>query len=608
MSTKEELIRKYKTAIEESEYADLWVLSYAISTVGVRDTLRKRIIANLRCSGLEPGLSTSVITTLVELMKPEFDKYKYERFIMNAYGWGGSDAEYIEYWDKWSDSFGGILFTDRQKSRIDEVLATLTDRERFVTKKRYFEDADYTCDAIGEMTGVSKSAVMQTHDTALRKFRQYSHYGLSIDAHHRDDSFNLMERKEAARKASSDEERLEILDTVYLSDLDLSTRAYNVVARATVKCQHSKHRALTIRDVVRALPTRELMEEQRNAGTVTVDEIVNALSEFGCDYGANDSSKSSSEASEVLESETSVEDHDVFGLDSTIQSLSADVHMPSTGMFCIACGKRTADLKIFTPAKSNNGSIPIVIESSDPEFKMNPMIAVCRNCLKSAGCIESEDANSTPMTLEGRLEWLEQQRSDEIKGYRHAQISLLKDLLAEGAYATLLKKALSHLNIEVLDVLEDVDQFYDSSALLSNDDSVFTRINDDLLQHIKTYNIGSIRLQYPAPTKEGKIEGHTLVAWDQVKNSLTRFTLKGNEIVISEYGFHWATGLKHAYDVVSKVIDSEISMTGTEAFPNVDVDEKLIPSTSSIGDKSVHGRSIKNMIDGLADALKEGGN
>lgn len=330
------------------------------------------------------------------------------------------------------------------------------------------------------------------------------------------------------------------------------------------------------------------------------------------DYAGSVSDNSSSETSEVLDSESnqdeaSAEDCDAFNLGSMVQSLTVSQHLQGVDTKCIKCGRRVYDIKMFVPV-NDDGTITITTETGKPELKMKP-IAVCQDCLKSVGCIESEDANSTPMTLEGRLEWLEQQRSDEIKGYRHAQINLLKDLLAEGTYATLLKKALSHLNIEVLDVLEDVDQFYDSSALLSNDDSVFTRVNDDLLQHIKTYNIGSIRLQYPAPTKEGKIEGHTLVAWDQVKNSLTRFTLKGNEIVISEYGFHWATGLKHAYDVVSKVSDSETSMTGTEAFPNVDVDEKLIPSTSSIGDKSVHGRSIKDMIDGLTDVLKgKGGN
>ena len=54
---------------------------------------------------------------------------------------------------------------------IKRALAVLTPREQLVIRKRYFEDAKHTFEAIGRELGVSKDRVRQLEARALAKLQ-----------------------------------------------------------------------------------------------------------------------------------------------------------------------------------------------------------------------------------------------------------------------------------------------------------------------------------------------------------------------------------------------------------------------------------------------------
>lgn len=113
-----------------------------------------------------------------------------------------------------------------------------------------------------------------------------------------------------------------------------------------------------------------------------------------------------------------------------------------------------------------------------------------------------------------KIRELEDWKSRPTGGYWREQLEFLRIYTASGVEAKLMRHALNKLNVKPLNILEDIDGFFDSSAYIcSSKELVFVKVRDDMRKHIRTFNFGEYRLQFPVPNEKGKFDSHNLVIY-----------------------------------------------------------------------------------------------
>lgn len=113
-----------------------------------------------------------------------------------------------------------------------------------------------------------------------------------------------------------------------------------------------------------------------------------------------------------------------------------------------------------------------------------------------------------------KIRELEDCKSLSTSGYWREQLEFLRIYTASGVEAKLMRHALNKLNVKPLNILEDIDGFFDSSAYIcSSKERVFVKVQDAMRKNIRTFNFGDYRLQFPAPNEKGKFDSHNLVIY-----------------------------------------------------------------------------------------------
>lgn len=136
----------------------------------------------------------------------------------------------------------------------------------------------------------------------------------------------------------------------------------------------------------------------------------------------------------------------------------------------------------------------------------------------------------------------------ETDGYWRFQLEFLESYIAGGVDSELLRFALNSLKIDPLEVIEDIHCFYDSSSLLCCDiERLFISIHDEkIFRKIKTFNVGSLKIQYPVPNKYEKFDGHKLMTFDLVTRNINLFVLQDNgKISRTKYKFRLNGGCEY---------------------------------------------------------------
>lgn len=163
---------------------------------------------------------------------------------------------------------------------FQEMLLDFSEREQFVAKNRIIEG--YTLDGVAEQMGVTKERVRQIESKLLRKLKMPSRlyklrYGKEV-GELQDDIEKLKAELIAIKtkliqditNPSSIELTKEDLQLAKIESLDLTVRAYNVLARQGIR---------TIDDLLKL--TVEDLFRLRNCGRRTVKEIQEKLAEHG---------------------------------------------------------------------------------------------------------------------------------------------------------------------------------------------------------------------------------------------------------------------------------------------------------------------------------------
>lgn len=80
-----------------------------------------------------------------------------------------------------------------------------------------------------------------------------------------------------------------------------------------------------------------------------------------------------------------------------------------------------------------------------------------------------------------KIRELEDCKSLSTSGYWREQLEFLRIYTASGVEAKLMRHALNKLNVKPLNILEDIDGFFDSSAYIcSSKELVFVKVRDDM--------------------------------------------------------------------------------------------------------------------------------
>ena len=84
----------------------------------------------------------------------------------------GSDEKLIELKDK--SDFDQEIDDEDMKTKLQNAISTLNEREKFVIWNRYLADETMTLEEIGEKYGISKERVRQIESRALAKIKMFT--------------------------------------------------------------------------------------------------------------------------------------------------------------------------------------------------------------------------------------------------------------------------------------------------------------------------------------------------------------------------------------------------------------------------------------------------
>lgn len=146
--------------------------------------------------------------------------------------------------------------TEDTKKGLDFVLGKLTEREKTVLQERYVHGKTYK--KIGEIFRVTPERIKQIHNGALRKMRNPAR---SAHIKH-----GYCGYREILKKSETDTNQA--IGCKDISELDLSTRAYNSLKRSRIN---------NISDI----KSMEQLRRIRNLGQKTLSELIEKLNAMG---------------------------------------------------------------------------------------------------------------------------------------------------------------------------------------------------------------------------------------------------------------------------------------------------------------------------------------
>ena len=181
-----------------------------------------------------------------------------------------------------------VLGDDARKAYLpylDKVLATLADRERECIKMKFFEGM--TLEAIGKVYNLTRERIRQIIAKGCRKLRhpsrknmllgcsysevQRMYLDLKQDIEELHDIYeNALEKVLESKNIDEFVQEVKKSRKTLISDLDLSVRSYNCLARKGI---------VTIEDLCNK--SIDELKEVRNLGARSLDEVVGAVHKLG---------------------------------------------------------------------------------------------------------------------------------------------------------------------------------------------------------------------------------------------------------------------------------------------------------------------------------------
>ena len=149
------------------------------------------------------------------------------------------------------------------KSKIEEDLSNLTEREREVLKMRsgLYYNKPYTLEEVGKELGVTRERIRQIEAKAIRKIYYYWQRKKRLQ------EFN--QANEISKEVITEAKKTKV-NNMPIEVLDLSVRSYNCLKRANIN---------TVGELT--LKTEKELMRIRNLGRKSLKEIIQKLEERG---------------------------------------------------------------------------------------------------------------------------------------------------------------------------------------------------------------------------------------------------------------------------------------------------------------------------------------